>query len=252
MGNADWSLDLLEQDLAAGFALLGQVERSGGLAAGESRSLADGVLRCMNSALLKVAESVDAQARLRKELAQARDEFRQVQTSQCARILTLESEVSALRKALREERDRLRRGSVRHAAQVTAQSPSEEHVRRPLVLRSQQGDFLGVTDRQGQALSLAGFQRLVEGVHLSGGTFACRSKRVVASCWEPANGGWCLTLSILGPQTRKCYALETSLLRTPSGNLVTLLSGMWVDGSRVPQDFVVQMFRQLRDSFQEE
>jgi len=111
------------------------------------------------------------------------------------------------------------------------------------VLRSQQGSFLGVTDRQGQALSLAGFLRLVEG----GSAVACR---VVATCWEPCSGGWCLTVSIMGPQPR-AYVLETRSLRTPSGNWVTLLSGMQVDGRDVPQDFVVQMFRQLREGFQE-
>lgn len=251
MGNADWSLDLLEQDLAAGFALLGRGERTGGLGAGESKALADGVLRCMNGALMKVSESLEAQARLRKELAHARDEFRQVQDSQSARIRALESEVMSLRKALREERDHGRKGGAHQPPKGRAQSPPEEHVNRPLVLRSLQGEFLGVTDRQGQALSLAGFLRLVEGVRLSRGAGAQSVCRVVASCWEFSCGGWCLTLSIPGRPCR-CYALETSAVRTPSGNQVTLLSGMWVDGRRVPQDFVVQMFRQLRDGFQEE
>jgi hypothetical protein len=244
MGNADWSLDLLERDLAEGFALLGRVERAGGLGSGESQALADGVLRCMNGALMKVSESLEAQARLRQELAVVRTELHQTQAAHTARMQSLETEVAALRQALQHERKK-REFSPR-AERFRAFSPSEEHLSRPLVLRSQQGSFLGVTDRQGQALSLAGFLRLVEG----GSTVACRAGRIVATCWEPCSGGWCLTVSIMGPQPR-AYVLETRSLRTPSGNWVTLLSGMQVDGRDVPQDFVVQMFRQLREGFQE-
>jgi len=40
-------------------------------------------------------------------------------------------------------------------------------------------------------------------------------------------------------------------MRTPSDNWVTLLAAMQVDGRDVPQDYVVQMFRQLREAFQE-
>ncbi|GAB6125500.1 hypothetical protein [Humidesulfovibrio idahonensis] len=245
MGKADWSLDLLERDLAEGFALLGRAERSGGLGLGESQALADGVLRCMNGALMKVSESLEAQAQLRRELDVVRTEMQQAQTAQAARIQSLETEVDALRKALRHARAQ-QEFSPRAERFAAARCPSDEHLSRPLVLRSQQGAFLGVTDRQGQALSLAGFLRLVEG----GSPAPRRAGRVVATCWEPCSGGWCLTVSIMGPQPRG-YVLETRSLRTPSENWVTLLAGMQVDGRDVPQDYVVQMFRQLREAFQE-
>lgn len=248
MGKADWSLDHLEHDLAAGFALLGRSEQAGGLGAGESAALADGVLQCMNSALLKVSESLEIQSRLRRELAQAREEFRLAHTAQAERIQGLEADVAALRRALDEERGRVQLALARLADDETPHFPPDDHLNRPLVLRSQQGDFLGVTDRAGQALSLYGFLRLVEGV----GRASAGSARVVASCWEACVGGWCLTLSISGPQARKCYVLETRALCTPSGNKVTQLAEMRVDAAPVPQEFVVQMFRQLRDSLQEE
>jgi len=97
-------------------------------------------------------------------------------------------------------------------------------------------------------LSLSGFLRLVEGA----GQVPARGGRVVGSCWEARTGGWCLTLTIFGSAVRKCYVLETRFQRTPNGNQVTLLAEMRVDGSPVPQEFVVQMFRQLRESLQEE
>jgi len=248
MGNADWSLDLLERDLAAGFALLGQAERAGGMAPGESQALADGVLRCMNGALMKVSESLEAQARLRRELAEARAEMAQVQTVQTAQavhIQDLEAEVAALRERLALERAR---DSSAHGESDAspAQAPASAYLERPLVLRSSQDEFLGVTDCQGQALTLCGLLRLVEdGAH---GTHA---GRVVATCWERlAGAGWCLALTIMG--RRPCaYALETRSLLTPSGNLVTQLLEMRVDGQPVPQEFVTRMFRQLREAFQE-
>lgn len=247
MGKADWSLGQLEQDLAAGFAFLDRAENRGGLGAGESAVLADGVLQCMNAALMKVSESLEAQAQLSQELVFVRDEFHQFRSAQCLRIQSLEDEVSSLRKALSFEQVRLQRalGLVAGAASLC---PSDEYVDLPLVLRSSMGEFFGVTDRLGQALNLAGFLLLVERAGTSGQQR--QGRRVVASCWDACGEGWSLTLSMLGPRTCS-YMLETHALRTPSGNRVVLLADMCVDGKSVPQEFVVQMFRQLRDSLQE-
>ncbi len=249
MGKADWSLDHFERELAAGSALLGHAERAGRLGTGESGALADGILQCMNGALIKVSESLKVQNRLRRELVLAREDFQHAQAVQAERIKSLEAEVSALRQALGDERRRVQLETTRRSPNETRHSPPEDHLSRPLVLRSQQGDFLGVTDRLGQTLSLGGFLRLVEGA--SGGP--SRSDRIVASCWDTHAGSWSLTVCITSKAfSRRCYVLETQVLRTPIGNMVTLLAHIFVDGSPVPSEFVVQMFRHLRESFQEE
>lgn len=254
MGKADWSLDHLERELAAGFTLLNRVEQAGGLGQGESAALADGVLQCMNAALLKVSQSLEEQARLRRELAQARDEFRQAQAVQAGRIKSLEDEAASLRRALDEERLRSRRVLARQDSRPPSvqHSPSDDYLDRPLVLRSQQGDFLGVTDKCGQALNLSGFQRLVEGgAHAD--SCDTPADRLVASCWEQRAGNWYLTVCISGDAMhRRCYVLETRAVLTPNGNKVTQLSAITVGGSPVPQNYVLQMFRHLRDSFQEQ
>lgn len=248
MGKADWSLDHLEQELAAGFTLLGRAEGLGGLGAGESAALADGVLQCMNGALMKVSESLEAQSALRRELAQLREEFRRAESFKSDRIKALEDEVASLREDLIAERGLVRQELLRVSSADRSFSPPDEHLAHPLVLLSPTGDFLGVADRSGQALSLAGFLRLVDGDGPSLG--GLHHGRVVASCWESNGEGWDLTLSILGPGAQNCYILETSSLRTPSGNHVTLLASMIVDGKAVPQEFVMRMFRQLRESLQ--
>lgn len=246
MGNADWSLDHLKQDLASGAAWLDAAQCSGQTPRGESSALADSVLQYMGGALRQVSESLEAQKRLRCEMAQLRESARQIQAAQQERIRSLEAEACALRRALEEERGRVRNVLSRSVGTELGHAPPDEHLDRPLVLRSQQGDFLGVADKLGQALTLSGFLRLVE-------TGTPPRERVVASCWEARSGSWSLTLCLSGGATpKKCYVFETSALCTPSGNKVTLLSRVSVDGEPVPAGFVAQMFRHLRESFQEE
>lgn len=256
MGKADWSLDHLERELAAGFSLLTRGDRTGGMGRGESGAVPDGVLQCMNGALMKVSQTLEEHARLRRELTQTREEFRQTQALQAGRIKALEDEAASLRRALDEERRRARRVlarlDTRQASALPQHAPPDDHLDRPLVLRSQQGDFLGVTDRSGQALNLSGFQRLIEGGSRTG---ACgnRPERLVASCWEQRAGNWYLTVCISGNVlNRCCYVLETRAVLTPSGNKVTQLSAITVGDCPVPQNYVLQMFRHLRDSFQEQ
>lgn len=247
MGNADWSLDLLERDLVDGFALLGRAERSGGLAAGESAALAEGVLRCMSGALQKVSESLEIQAGLRRELAALREELRLAKDERALleagrdkRLCELEAEVAALR----QERESLKKaladlpGETRHL-------PPDAFLAQPLVLRSPQGDFLGITDKSGQPMCLADFLLLVE----RGGSGA--QDRVVGSLWERHGQAWCLTLSIADAGRKRCLTLESEPCRTPSNNQVALLTRLMVDGAPAPQEYMLQMFRQLRESLQE-
>jgi hypothetical protein len=240
MGKMDWSEDQLERDLAASFALLGRMEQGGELAPGESAALADGVMRCMNGALLKVSESLEAQALLRSELATLREEFlragserQSLMQAQDQRIRVLEDELQALR-----AQSLLAEDALRHF-------PSDEFLSRPLVVRSAQGDFLGVSVVSGQALCMGDFVRLVE----QGGDF----RRIVCTLWEQSGPDWFLTMSLSGQGAarRRCYVLETRAVLTPSGNHVTELVGMVEDGVAVSGDFLLQMFRQLRESLQE-
>jgi len=240
MGKTDWSVDQLERDLAASFALLGRMEQGGALAPGESAALADGVLRCMNGALLKVSESLEAQAALRRELATLRGElqqagseialFRQVQNE---RIRALEAEVQTLR-----AQSLLAEDALRHF-------PPDEFLARPLVVRSAQGEFLGVSAVAGQPLCMGDFVRLVE----QGGD----GRRIVCTLWEERGQDWFLTMSLSGQGVgrRRCYVLETRPVLTPSGNHVTELVGMTENGEPMPGDFLLQMFRQLRETLQE-
>lgn len=250
MGNADWSLDHLERDLMDGFALLGRAERSGGLAAGESAALADGVLRCMSGALQKVSESLEIQAGLRRELAALREELRRATDERAAlgaaqdkRLRELEAEVAVLR----QEREGLKK-ALDDLPGAACQHPSESFLAHPLVLRSPQGDFLGITDKNAQPMSLADFLSLVE---RGGGSRNRAAERIVGSLWERHGQAWCLTLTIADVGRKRCLTLESEPCRTPSNNQVALLTRLMVDGAPAPQEYMLQMFRQLRESLQE-
>jgi len=240
MGKSDWSVEQLERELAASFALLGRMEQGGALAPGESTALADGVMRCMNGALLKVSESLEEQAALRRELAAMREELQRsggerqaLMQAQEQRIRSLENEVQALRAQSLLAEDAL------------SHFPSEAFLSRPLVVRSAQSDFLGVSVVPGQPLCMGDFVRLVE----QGGGH----RRIVCTLWEQRGEDWFLTMSLSGQGAarRRCYVLETRAVLTPSGNQVTELVGLAEDGVPVPGEFLLQMFRQLRETLQE-
>ncbi len=249
MGNADWSLDHLERDLVDGFALLGRAERSGNLAAGEPAALADGVLRCMSGALQKVSESLEIQAGLRRELSVLREELRQARDERAAheaardkRLRELEAEVAVLR----QEREGLKK-ALDDLPGAPCPHPSESFLAHPLVLRSPQGDFLGITDKSAQPMSLADFLLLVE----RGSPRDRAADRIVGSLWERHGQAWCLTLTITDAGRKRCLTLESEPCRTPSNNQVALLTRLMVDGAPAPQEYMLQMFRQLRESLQE-
>lgn len=240
MGKTDWSTDQLERDLTASFALLGRMEQAYTLAPGESAALAEGVMRCMNGALLKVSESLEAQAALRRELDVLRQELQRAGSerqsameAQDRRIRTLEDELQSLRAQSLLAEDALSR------------FPSDEFLSRPLVVCTARGEFLGVSVVAGQPLCMGDFVRLVE----QGGD----GRRIVCTLWEQRGEDWFLTMSLNGhcAASRRCYVLETRAVLTPSGNHVTELVGMAEDGTPVSDDFLLQMFRQLRESLQE-
>ena len=240
MGNTDWSMDQLESDLAASFALLGRMEQASALAPGESTALAEGVMRCMNGALLKVSESLEAQAALRHELDAMRQELQRAGSerqscmqAQDRRIRMLEDELQSLRAQSLLAEDAL------------SHFPSDGFLSRPLVVCSARGEFLGVSVVAGQPLCMGDFVRLVE----QGGG----ERRIVCTLWEQRGEDWFLTMSLSGhgAANKRCYVLETRAVLTPSGNHVTELVGMAEDGVPVSDDFLLQMFRQLRETLQE-
>lgn len=192
----------------------------------------------------QVAESLEAQERLRRELDRTHEAYRKGQAAQAKRILELEAETRALHRALEGERERIRLARTAREHVPAHGSPPTEILLRPLVLRSRQGEYLGVTDAQGTPLTLSGLIRLVE--------VGWGADRVVASFWDEEAGGWSLSFGVISAGHCCSYVLRVRPMRTPSGNRVAVLMAMRVGGAPVPHVHLVRMFRQLRECFQQE
>lgn len=236
MGYTDWTEDQLVSNLSEGFRLLDRLESEGGMERGETASLAQGVMRCMNGALMKVSEVLEDQARLRHDLASLRQEHalalrenRAVELRKDARIAALESEVKALRAEL---------AGGRHV-RMCHPAPPDALLRQPLVVRGAGGQYLGVCDPAGAALTICDFLVLVEKTDPA---------RMVGTSWSASDEGWVLALGLTWASgLAAAYSLQLSPVRTPNGNVVTLLAGMTADGEAVPRDFLLRMFRKIRD-----
>ncbi len=249
MGRSDWSSEQLAQELAQGFSLLARAERGGGLQGGEATALADGVLQCMNGALLKVSEALEAQSRMRREIAGLQHDLRvaeqarrEAESGRDGRLVALEQELNALR----DERRRLAEAleAMEQRRGVSSSCPADSYLTHPLVVRTAQDEFLGVSDLGGQRLCLREFLRVVERQAAQG--------VVVSSSWEQLRDGWLLSLGLTRGQGQSCsYALDTASVRTPSGNRVTVLRTICFNGEPVPDAYLLQMFRHLRDGVQE-
>lgn len=235
MGSVDWSEDQLVRNLTEGFQLLDRLESDGGLERGEAAALAQGVMRCMNGALLKVSEVLEEQTRLRRELALLRQEHalalresRDAEGRKDVRIAALESEL----KSLRAELDGVRGVRVCHPA------PPDALLRQPMVVRGSGGQYLGVCDGAGQALSVSDFLGLVERADAS---------RLVGTSWSAADEGWVLALGLSWSAGKSAsYTMLMSSVRTPSGNVVTLLAAMTAGQRNIPQEYLLRMFRKIR------
>ena len=194
------------------------------------------------------------------------------QAEQKARIKALKAEVDAMRrerdeiKALHRERsDELHRELAALRADnermeryiktkverdnVLHDKPSRAFLALPLVIRNTQGEYLGVSDKAKRPFSLQNLITLVQR-HTS-------AAKSVDMRWE--REGQCWVLHLLASDRaddratgrRQHLVLHATQVVTPSRNVVARLTRMSVDGNSVPDPFLLSLFKQLRDSFDE-
>lgn len=127
----------------------------------------------------------------------------------------------------------------------TPSMPPTALFERPLVIR-RNGEFLGVSGRD-KAFTLRELLALVE-------RHAARRHRVSMG-WGRSGSAWVLRMTTDEPATgrqggSRTHELTLQPVTTPSGNLVTRLSRLAINGDTVPDRFLLELFRNIRESYE--
>ncbi len=202
--------------------------------------------RELGPVLDKLADLLDAQALFRAEIDALRHEvatLKQERDESRDTVLALQAEVDALRKEralmFEEVWERLETRPTRDEA------PPRSYLHKPLVVMNDKGEFLGVAGKSGH-FSLAEFIRLVrESAHARAGA----GRRVTLRWKRHDRDRYTLTISTRGEETAHEHQVETQATTTPSGNAVTRIQNLVIDGEPVPEPFLLVLFRKIREDF---
>ena len=153
--------------------------------------------------------------------------------------------------ALEEERSELRRKKVEMERYILQKirSDNTHHARPtslfldlPLVIRSGNGEYLGVTGKSKKNFTI---KNLISLIQKNAGP-----RKSLDMHWERRGAAWSLNVS-----SRDRKGKEQSLVlffeekMTPKKNLVARLTRMAVDGKVAPATFLLGLFKEIRDSF---
>ncbi|MDR3043688.1 MAG: MerR family transcriptional regulator [Desulfovibrio sp.] len=116
---------------------------------------------------------------------------------------------------------------------------------RPLVIR-RNGEYLGVSGRD-KAFTLRELLALVD-------RHAARRHRVTMG-WTRSGSAWVLRLTTDEPASgrqggSRTHELTLQPVTTPSGNHVTRLSRLAINGDTVPDRFLLELFRNIKESYE--
>ncbi|MGE4554111.1 MAG: MerR family transcriptional regulator [Desulfovibrionaceae bacterium] len=260
----NWSAEQIEQELSQGAARGARV--GGRLAAdaplgarlaperreypldGPAGGLGDGGL---GDVLVKITDLLENQTlfrgeirSLRDEVAGLREERDRAERRHAERVDHLQREVEALRRA-KLDLERLVRAGAAGGASATASGlvPADEFLSRPLVIRSVQGEYLGVLGVGKKHFSLADFVEIMER-NIS-------TSRRIETAWERRDGAW--VLLITARDTAKDAVQRIVLVAgetvTPNRNVVVEIRRLNIDGTDVPDALLLNLFRQVKDEF---
>lgn len=105
----------------------------------------------------------------------------------------------------------------------------------PLVVRSGQGEFLGLGGSRSRPFRLRDLLDIM----------AERHDAALPPAWTAKGDGWTLAITLGAPPFRQDHVLQLETTTTPRGNQVTLLSAMAVGDKPVPHTFLHAFLRQL-------
>lgn len=119
-----------------------------------------------------------------------------------------------------------------HDAADHVPSPSDTFMQTPIVIRTEQGEFLGLPGR----IALGKFIEAVLEQGESGGA--------VKTLWERRDRSWVFSMSSSSGESHELFFGGT---KTPRGNLVVLFWQLDVNGEPTSPAFLQEFFRQIKD-----
>lgn len=245
MFNDNWSTEQIEKELALKFSLLMNDQSSGRCVDQRTASVkisdvTDALPREVGSVLSKMSDVLDNQSLFRSEIRSLRDEVaglrkerREAEEEYARRVEGLEREVVELRRRLK-----------RQSPSGEINFPPAEFLSSPLVICSN-GEYLGVQGKGQKVFSLEDFVLLIER--------KVSDSMNVDTAWKRQNGHWVLVIRTTDGNSgrEQSIVLVAQETITPSGNTVTEIIRLNVDGNDAPDVLLLTLFRQLKSVFNE-
>ncbi|WP_022662659.1 MerR family transcriptional regulator [Paucidesulfovibrio longus] len=242
MFNNNWSTEQIEQELALRYASGGSVAEARSEKPAEDM---DSMVRGMGGVLEKMTDLLENQSLFRSEIRSLRDELaglkqerQQSEKRYLGALEQMEQEVASLRRA-KDELERL----LRQGGSGAPVFPSEEYLSRPLVIRTEQGEYLGVLGKVQKHFALRDFVFMIE-------RNAAAGRRMDMS-WEKRDDHWVLLVSARDSEDAReqHVVLVTQKTVTPSRNTVTEIVRLNINGNDVPDSLLLSLFKKVKDGF---
>ena len=196
--------------------------------------------------LEKMADVLENQSLFRSEIRSLRDEVAALRAENEAVEQRREQELDDLKRELDELRKRGQRLERRMGAGPGAgmpQFPSSAFLARPMVVRTEGGEYYGVLGQDKKHFSLKEFVDLVE--------CSCQGGRSADIVWDHDKDRWTLSITVAdeGTSVEQAIVLVATKTVTPSRNTVTEVQRLNINGRDVPETLMLSLFKQLRDGF---
>ncbi|MES9994991.1 MerR family transcriptional regulator [Desulfovibrio aminophilus] len=233
----NWSVEQIEQELAT---CHGEFFDAGTQGEAESGGAADDGAMRIAALLSKMSDVLENQTlfrgeirSLRDEVASLREERDAAEARQRERVEELEREIGRLR-LLASGRNR----------NDSLDFPPSEYLDLPLVIRTGQGEYLGVLGRNSRAFGLKDFVALLE-------RYTDRGEAVDLHWRREGDAKWGLAVVADGDaDDARRIILSTGRTVTPSGNAVVRVLKLTINGQEAPDSLLLSLFRQIRESFE--
>ncbi len=253
MYGMNWSTEQIENELNIKFSMLidsinndQQLINEAGL---ESSAEMQTVISGLSNVLGKVSDLLSNQSLFQSEIRDLRDEVANLRTEKRKlaadtneRIMEMAMEIGRLKRDRAELFRLLRNGEQSGEADMSS-FPSAQYLERPLVIKTSEGEYLGVAGKGSKHFSLEDFVKLLEN--------SVNSHRSVDLKWKNTDKQWELVISASEEDVaaKKEIVLVTEENITPSRNTVVRIVSMNINDKVVPDALLFSLFKQIRDSF---